>query len=282
VRRARGIAGKAGRFYWEAGLADDVPALAWTLMTMLVPLALGLGAVATLIFDRASVADFARHAANVFPKAVHDQVVALVLETRRDSPLLVVVAIAVMLWTGSNAIGVIERALSRLLARQRAGTVGRKLEHLSLAAGLVVLIALIVLAVTETTALRHGLGLDSPAIGLLGIPVIGAAAVGVCGALYRLAPRGEIPWRAALAGGVPAALVLLATPTAARYYVGGVARGSAIGVFLVLVGVLVTCYVAAIGMIVGAGVAARVALGHPLPSSQPQPRAEQAEGLAGD
>jgi uncharacterized BrkB/YihY/UPF0761 family membrane protein len=267
MRRLRVIGHEIGRFYWGSGLCDDVPALAWTLVTTLVPLALGLGAVATVIFERGAVRNFAERAADVFPHQVHDQVVALVLETRRDSPALILLAVAAMLWTSSSAVGVIERCLARLLHRDRLGAVTRKLRHLGLAAGLVVIIALTVVAVTETTRLRHQFGLDE--LRLVGLPVIAAINVGICTLLYRLAPVGEAPWRAALAGAVPGGLVLFATPTAARYYLEGVAGGSAVGVFLVILGVLVTCWVAALGLIVGAGVTARVALGHPLPSAQP-------------
>jgi uncharacterized BrkB/YihY/UPF0761 family membrane protein len=269
MRRLRAILREVGRFYWGSGLCDDVPALAWALMTTLVPLALGLGAVATVIFDRGAVRSFAERAAEVFPKEVHDQVVSLVLETRRDSPVLIVLAVLAMLWTSSAAVGVIERCLARLLTRDRLGAVTRKLRHLGLAAGLVLTIALAVVAVTETTQLRNKLGFDAPR--LIGLPAIAAINVGVCTLLYRLAPVGETPWRAALAGAAPGGLVLFATPAAARYYLESVAGGTAVGVFLVILGVLVTCWVAALGLIVGAGVAARVALGHPLPSAQPDP-----------
>ena len=272
MQRVRRIAHEIDRFYWGSGLCDDVPALAWFLVVMLVPLALGLGALATVIFDDSAVRSFASQAANVFPAAVHGQVVALVLETRRETPLLITLAVIVMVWTGSNAVGVIERCLSRLLQRDRGDGIRRKLRHLGLSAALIVLIALIVLVVTETTRLRHTLGIDGTVLNVIGIPVIGLVTVAVLASLYKLAPGGSVSWRAALAGGVPAGIVLLVTPTAARYYLEGVARGTAVGVFLVLIGVLVTCYVAAIGLIVGAGFTARVTLGQPLPDVQPEPQ----------
>jgi uncharacterized BrkB/YihY/UPF0761 family membrane protein len=271
VRRLRRAGREAGRFYWGSGLCDDVPALAWSLVTMLVPLALGLGALATVIFSKASVRQFAEKAANVFPDAVHDQVVALVVDTRKHTPLLIALAVVVMVWTGSNAVGVIERCLSRLLDRDRADAVRRKLRHLALAAGLVVLIGAMVVVTTETTELRHSLGLDGPVASAIGLPAVGVLTVLVCAGLYRLAPRGSLPWRAALAGGLPAGVVLLLTPTAVRYYMEAVAGGTAVAVFLVLIGVLVTCYAAALALIVGAGFAARVTLGHPLPDVQPAP-----------
>ena len=82
MKRLRRIVHEVERFYWGSGLCDDVPAIAWFLVVLLVPLSLGLGALATVIFDDAAVRNFAEQAANVFPREVHDQVVALVLETR--------------------------------------------------------------------------------------------------------------------------------------------------------------------------------------------------------
>jgi len=269
VQRLRRASREVGRFYWGSGLCDDVPALAWTLVITLVPLALGLGALATVIFDKGAVREFAEKAANVFPTEVHHQVVSLVLDTRRHTPLLIALAVVVMVWTSSGAVGVIERCLSRLLQRDRGDAVRRKLRHLGLAAGLVVVIAAMVVVVTETTQLRVQLGLDGPVASAIGLPAIGVLTVTICATLYKLAPRGDVSWRAAFAGGLPAGLVLLITPTVVRYYMEQVAGGSAIGVFLVLIGVLVTCYAAAIALIVGAGATARVALGHPLPSAQP-------------
>lgn len=35
--------------YWESGVADDVPALAWFLLSSLAPLALGLTALASVL-----------------------------------------------------------------------------------------------------------------------------------------------------------------------------------------------------------------------------------------
>src|SRR3954470_8951515 len=102
MRRVRRIAHEVERFYWGSGLCDDVPALAWFLVVMLVPLALGLGALATVIFNDGAVRNFAEQAANVFPKEVHDQVVSLVIQTRQETPLLVTLAVLVMIWTGSN------------------------------------------------------------------------------------------------------------------------------------------------------------------------------------
>src|ERR1700722_5826811 len=76
--------------YWESGVGDDVPALAWFLLSSLVPLALGVTALATLLLgDYGQAQALAERASRVFPKDLHDQFVQLILRTRRDSPWLI-------------------------------------------------------------------------------------------------------------------------------------------------------------------------------------------------
>ena len=58
--------------------------------------------------------------------------------------------------------------------------------------------------------------------------------------------------------------MLLLTPTIAGYYLGLVAGRTAVGLFLVLAGVLITCYIAAFGFLLGAGIAVRAQHGRPL------------------
>ena len=79
----------------------------------------------------------------------------------------------------------------------------------------------------------------------------------VCAGLYRFAPRDGLRWSAAAAGAGPAAVVLLATPTLVASYLSWVAGTTPVRVFLVLAGVLVTCYLAALGLLVGAALAVR-------------------------
>jgi hypothetical protein len=54
---------------------------------------------------------------------------------------------------------------------------------------------------------------------------------------------------------------LQATPTAAGYYLRYFAGNTPVGLFLMLTGILFTCYVAALGLLLGAAVTARVQLG---------------------
>jgi len=67
-----------------------------------------------------------------------------------------------------------------------------------------------------------------------------------------------------LAGGGLSGLMLLATPTAAGYYTQQVAGRTPVEVFLVLAGVLITCYLVSLGLLLGSGTAARVQLGRRL------------------
>ena len=119
-------------------MCDDVPALAWFLVSALVPLTLGLTALGTVLLgDYAKAQALAQRVAKVLPSDVSDQVVQLILRTRRDSPILIAISIVLMVWTSSGAVGVVERVISRLLGRPRFGMVILKLRQLGLAAGVV-------------------------------------------------------------------------------------------------------------------------------------------------
>jgi uncharacterized BrkB/YihY/UPF0761 family membrane protein len=251
--------------YWESGVSDDVPALAWFLVSSLVPLALGVTALATLLLgDYAHAQALAERAARVLPKDVHDQFVALILRTRRDSPLLIAGSIAGMLWTSSGAVGVLQRCVTRLLGLPGTGIVRGRLRNIRVAAALALLIVLTVAVASAGTGIVHRLGIDAlvlrVAVPLLSIMI----ALVICAMVYRSQAGGSVGWRAALSGGAVAAIVLQATPAAAGYYLGVVAGHTPVKLFLILAGVLITCYLAAFGLLLGVGVTARVQLGQPL------------------
>ena len=118
--------------YWESGVGDDVPALAWFLLSSLVPLALGLTALATVLLgDYAQAQALAARASRVLPEDLHDQLVQLILRTKRDSPLLIAGSIVSMLWITSGAVGVLHRCLTRLLGVPGAGIVRGRLRNLA-------------------------------------------------------------------------------------------------------------------------------------------------------
>ena len=251
--------------YWDSGIADDVPALAWFLLSSLVPLALGLTALATVIVGDSAKADkLGERIAQVLPQNVHAEIVQLILRTRRDSPLLIAGAIAGMLWTSSGAVGVLARCLSRLLALPSAGVVAGKLRNLAIAAALAVLIVLMVLIASAGTGLVRDLQLD-PIATRIAVPLVTTAiALVICGSVYWALTGRTVSRRAALTGGLVAAVILELTPVAAGYYIRYVAGATPVEVFLVLLGVLFTCYVAALGLLLGVGVTARVHVGRRL------------------
>lgn len=261
VRRsgfARRTATRVIELYWASGVCDDVPALAWYLVVALVPLALGMTALASLALgDAAQAQDVARRAARVLPADVSDQVVLLILRTRRDSVLVIAGSIVAMVWTSAGAVGVVERVMSRLLVRRRFGPLAGKARHLGLAAALIVVIVLMVLAASAATGLESLLGLDGRwlRVLLVCLGLIGTALV--CAALYRLCPREGIPWRAAFAGAVPAAIALQLVPRVGGLYLQAVAGRTPVQVFLVLAGVLVVCNLAALSLLIGAAIAVR-------------------------
>ncbi len=256
--------------YWDSGLANDVPALAWFLLSALVPLALGVTALAAVVLgDYAHAQALAARMSAVLPKDVHDQVVDLILRTKRDSPLLIAGSIVGMVWMCSGVVGVLERCLSRLLERPGRGIVLGKLRNLAISAALTTVIVLMVIAGSAGTGLVRRVDANATLI-RLAVPVAFLTlTLLLIACVYRAVAGGSLRWRAALAGGAVSGLVLQATPTAAGYYLRFVAGKTPVELFLMLAGVLFTCYLAAIGLLLGAGTTARVQLGHRLSDQAP-------------
>ena len=242
-----------------------MPALAWFLAVSLVPLALGLTALAAVLLGDAQEAQaLAARAARVLPKDVNDQLVQLLLRTRSNSPLLIGVSLVVMVWVSSGAVGVLERCLSRLLARERGGPILGKLRNLALAGALALVILTLVIGASAGTGLVNRLGTDPLPLRVV-VPVLSlAVSVSFCAGLYRVMSGGSLRSRSALAGGAVGGVMLLLTPTAAGYYLRLAAGRTPVGVFLVLAGVLFTCYIVSLGLLMGVGVSARVQFGRPL------------------
>jgi len=262
--RVRRFARELVGLYWDSGVANDVPALAWFLLSSLVPLALGITALAAVALgDYAKAQALSVRISNVLPKDIRDQIVLLILRTKEQSPLLIAASIIGMVWVSSGAVGVIERCLLRLLARPSEGVVRGKLRNLGLALVVTVVIMLMVTVATAGTDLVGRLNVNPTAI-RLAVPLISLALTTLlCGAVFR-ALAGDLRWRAAWAGAAVSALILNITPTAAGYYLRLVAGRTPVELFLILAGVLFTCYLAALGLLLGTGVAARAQLGQQL------------------
>lgn len=261
----RGALREVVGLYWKSGIGDDVPALAWFLLSSLVPLALGLTALATIVLgDYAEAEALVDGVAVVLPEDAHDRLVELVLRTENDSPLLIAGAILGMVWTSSGVVGVIDRCISRLLARERGGPVIGKLRNLGIAAAVAVLIVLLVIVATAGTGLVERIGVDATLVRVI-VPLLTMVVIAaICATVYRTLAAGAASWRAAIAGGAVSGLVLEVTPTLAGYYLRLVAGKTPVDLFLMLAGVLFTCYLVAFGLLLGAGVTARVQLDRPL------------------
>src|SRR6201995_875631 len=251
--------------YWDSGIANDVPALGWFLISSLVPLALGLTALAAIALgDYTRAQELSERISQVLPKDAHDQIVNLILRTKEQSPLLIAGSIAAMVWVSSGVVGVLERCLYRLLSRPSLGVVMGKLRNLAVAAAVTVLIVLMVAVATAGTDLVRRLDI-APLIIRIAVPLTSIAlATLLCGAVFRTLVGDALRWGAAWAGGAVSGLLLNITPTAAGDYPRLVAGRTPVALFLALAGVLFTCYLAALGLLLGAGVTARVQLGHRL------------------
>ena len=264
-RVPRRVLGEVVGTYWDSGIGDDVPALAWFLVSSLVPLALGVTAIAAIVLgDYTQAQSLTTRIGQVLPKDVHDQIVALILRTKRDSPLLLAVSALVMIWTASGAVGVIARSLGRVLGASGPGIVLGKLRNLAVAATLALLIVLMLVVASAGTGLIHRLEVSSLLVRLV-VPVLAfVITLLISGSAYLALAQGSLRWRAALTGGAVAAFILQVTPTAAGYYLRVVSGNTPVELFLMLAGVLITCYLAAFGLLLGAGISARVQLGHRL------------------
>ena len=113
-----------------------------------------------LLGDYAQAQALAARASRVLPQDLHDQIVQLILRTKRDSPLLIAGSIVSMLWITSGAVGVLQRCVTRLLGLPGTGIVRGRLRNLRVAAALTTLIVLMVLVASAGTGIAHRLGVN--------------------------------------------------------------------------------------------------------------------------
>jgi len=246
-------------FYWGDGIADDIPALTYYLVLSLAPVALGLAAVEALLLpDSVSALDVVRELNRFLPESVHRDVEQLVLGTRDNSPLLLALAIAAMLWTTSGAIGVLERCISRILDAERHAIVTGRLRNMLLGAGVALVFALGVVSAPTVGKVAEALDFGGRVPGLPALLAQVAGSVVVLAFVYRHVPRRLLAWRSALLGAVPAAIGVQLVPTLVAAYVSAAAGFAAARVFLVLAVVLFGLYAIAFALLVGAAVAARL------------------------
>jgi membrane protein len=251
----RGLGRRVFDFYWGQGIADDVPALTYYLLLSLAPFALGIAALeALLLKDFLSAVEVASQLNRFLPDAVHNDVKNLVTGTRDNSPWILALAIAAMLWTSSGAIGVIERCESRMLAVERHNVFTGRLRNVGL--GGLVAIAFIFAAAGAPVigdVLRR-VSLGGTAVTLF-FNTVGS--VVVFAAVYRYAPRSRMNWRAAFVGALPAGIALQAIPWLIGLYFDAAAGFAVVRLFLLLAVLLLGLYVMAMVMLFGAGIAVR-------------------------
>src|ERR1700753_1992072 len=184
--------------YWDSGVANDVPALAWFLISSLVPLALGLTALAAVALgDYARAQELSTRISQVLTSAVNDQIVDLILRTKDQSPLLIAGSIATMVWVSSGVVGVLERCLHRLLARPGFGVVLGKLRNLAVAGAVAALIVLMVIVATAGTNLARRLDIAT-AVTRVVVPLVSLGVTTLlCGVVFHTLVGESLRWRAA-------------------------------------------------------------------------------------
>ena len=256
--RMRDWARRAFDFYWGQGIADDVPALTYYLLLSLAPFALGVAALQALLLENVLSAYEAADQLNRFlPEEVHGDIRSLVVGARDNSPLLLAVAVAAMLWTSSGAIGVIERCESRILGCSRYDVVTGRIRNLGL--GALVAIAFVAGAsgapvIGDVLSNLHFLDWIPGGLALVAT-VVGS--IVVFGVIYRYAPKSRLRWRSVLIGAIPAGIAVQAVPAIVGAYFGAAAGFAAVRLFLLLAVLLLGLYVMALVLLVGAGLAVR-------------------------
>lgn len=250
-------------FYWGQGIADDVPALTYYLLLSLAPFALGLAAVqALLLKNLVSAIEVADQVNRFLPDAVHGDITRLVLGTRSNSPQLLAVAVAAMLWTTSGAIGVIERCESRMLEAPRHSIVTGRLRNLLLGAGVALMVAVAAAGSPVIGDAADALNMRGALPGGLLLVVNTVGSIVVFAGIYRWAPRCALRWRSAIVGAVPAGIAIQAIPALVGLYVGNFVGFAAVRLFLTLAIVLLGLYVMATVILVGSGLAVKREVRH--------------------
>jgi uncharacterized BrkB/YihY/UPF0761 family membrane protein len=243
-------------FWWGQGIADDVPALAYYLVLSLGPFALGVAALeALLLKDLLSAVEIASQLNRFLPDAVHADVERLVTGTRENSPQLLALALAAMLWTSSGAIGVIERCESRLLDCPRHGVVLGRIRNLGLGALVAVTFVASAYGAPVIGDAAAGLNLRGELPGGLLFLLNALGSVLLFALVYRYAPLSRLRWSSSFIGALPAGIAMQAVPTIVGAYFGAAAGLAAVRVFLLLAVLLLGLYVMALVILVGAGVA---------------------------
>ena len=159
-------------------------------MLSLAPVALGLAALEALLLSNTQSAINVVDGVNRFlPDAVHADIRHLVLGTRDNSPALLALALASMLWTTSGANGVIERCESRILDCERHSNVTGRLRNMALGAGISIMIIAASAGAPVIGDVADALDIRRTLPGTLLVVVNTLGSIVVFGMLYHWAPR---------------------------------------------------------------------------------------------
>jgi uncharacterized BrkB/YihY/UPF0761 family membrane protein len=254
----RSLPKRAFDFYWGEGIADDVPALTYFLLLSLAPVALGLAALEALLLQNAGAAIRVADGLNRFlPDQIHGDIQHLVTGTRDNSPLLLAIALGAMLWTSSGAIGVIERAESRMLDCKRHDVVTGRIRNIVLGAAIAVMVIAATGAAPVIGDVADALNVRTavPAWLFLVLNTIGS--IVLFAFVYHWAPRSRPRFRACVLGAVPAGIAIQAVPAFVGLYFGATAGFAAVRLFLLLAVILLGLYVIAMVTLIGAGLTVR-------------------------
>ncbi len=235
-------------FWWGQGLAYDVPSLAFYLLVSLAPLALGLAALAGILFaDLLEPDRVAEVLADRFPDEIRERIISLAASSKQQTAALLL-SISLMIWTSSAALGVLERAMTRVSRAEPFGILWGRIRLL----GFGTMFALLVVSALAVSTRAAGfIPFQGGALALAALSIYGG-----CLLLYLTLPHRRPRTRAALLGALPGAGALLLCPYLVSLYlsIGRVTFG---GIFALVVILLISTYLMATGLIIGAGLAAR-------------------------
>ena len=254
----RSLPKRAFDFYWGEGIADDVPALTYFLLLSLAPVALGLAALEALLLQNADAAVRVADGLNRFlPDQIHGDIQHLVTGTRDNSPLLLGIALAAMLWTSSGAIGVIERAESRMLDCKRHDVVTGRIRNIALGAAIAIMVIAATAAAPVIGDVADALHVRTAVPAWLFLVLNTLGSIMLFAFVYHWAPRSRPRYRASILGAVPAGIAIQAVPAFVGLYFGATAGFAAVRLFLLLAVILLGLYIIAMVTLIGAGLTVR-------------------------
>lgn len=224
-------------FYWGRGLAYVAPALAFYLLLLLPSLLLGFAALGSLLFDNISAEQITPFIVENFAPDLRQPIERFSRSVFSGGALLV--SIPLMIWTLSAVLSLLERVMSPQPESPKDFVLGR--------------IRLIGVATLLVALIVAGLLLVGRWGSLLFIPLLLFL---LSLLLYRFLPRKRPSWPEALSGALPATAMLLLAPRIFAAYIDWADLSILTGL-LGAVLLLLSSYLLAIALLVGAGIASR-------------------------